>query len=498
MNRSPVTRISLGLVFVTCSILVTLDLLGFTPRQADALVESRVRLCEQLAAQAAASADRNDLASIRVSLQVAVRRNDDVISAALRSAGGRLLVAAGDHRMHWDPDPEERSRATHAEVPIYKGGEPWGALEVRFARGSNAGWLSEFWARPIVRLLLVVAITCFIAFMIYLRRTLKYLDPSAVIPTRVQAALDVMAEGVLLLDQKSHIVLANSTFAEWAHSTQVALLGKPASSLDWRDAVSGAVLADFPWMESIRESKPRTRAPLLLATGPDELRSVMVNVAPVLDGWGRAKGAIATFDDVTELEQKGAALELAMKELQASQEEIRLQNEELQVLVKRDPLTGVSNRRSFLETFDHHFDVARREGHEVCCIMVDIDHFKNVNDSYGHATGDVVIRSMAAALQGAVPSVEQVCRYGGEEFVLLLLDCAVDQALEVAERLRRQVEKTDFSSVPVTASFGVSSITFGAKNPSELINEADEALYVSKETGRNKVTRWTRGQGTAG
>jgi diguanylate cyclase (GGDEF)-like protein len=105
---------------------------------------------------------------------------------------------------------------------------------------------------------------------------------------------------------------------------------------------------------------------------------------------------------------------------------------------------------------------------------------------------------MAAALQSAVPSVEQVCRYGGGEFVLLLLDCAVEQALEVAERLRRQVEKTDFSSVPVTASFGVSSITFGAKNPSELINEADEALYVSKETGRNKVTRWRRGQGTTG
>ena len=498
MNRSPVTRISLGLVFVTCSILVTLDLLGLMPRQSDALVESRVRLCEQLAAQAAASADRNDLASIRVSLQVAVRRNPDVISAGLRSASGRLLVAAGDHRMHWDPDKADRSRATHAEVPIYKGGEPWGALEVRFARGTSGGWLQSLWARPIVRLLVVVSITCFIAFLIYLRRTLKYLDPSAVIPTRVQAALDVMAEGVLLLDQNARIVLANSTFADWAHSTQVALLGNSAASLDWRDTGSGESATDFPWMESIRESKPCTRAPLLLATGQDEVRSIMVNVAPVLDGWGRAKGAIATFDDVTELEQKGAALELAMKELQASQEEIRLQNEELQVLVKRDPLTGVSNRRSFLETFDDHFDVARREGHEICCVMVDIDHFKNVNDTHGHATGDAVIRSMADALQGAVPTVEQVCRYGGEEFVLLLLDSNIDQAFEAAERLRRQIEKSGFAAVPITASFGVSSITFGAKNPSELINEADEALYVSKETGRNRVTRWSRGQGSAG
>ena len=115
---SPLIRISLGLVVVTSSIIVGLDFFGFVPDPTRDLVESRIQLCETLAIHAASSADHNDLASIRSSLQVAVRRNKDVLSAGMRSADGRLLVTAGNHQALWqDGSP---SRSTHASVPLFR------------------------------------------------------------------------------------------------------------------------------------------------------------------------------------------------------------------------------------------------------------------------------------------------------------------------------------------------------------------------------------------
>jgi diguanylate cyclase (GGDEF)-like protein/PAS domain S-box-containing protein len=490
VKRTPAARISLGLVFVTCSIVVTLDLVGLTPTGRSPEMELRARLCEQLAAQTAASVDRNDLGPVRLALQVAVRRNDDVLSAAVRSAKGRLLVAAGDHAMLWGTE-SSRARTTHVRVPIFKGGDEWGALEVRFADAEALGLGEALWERPVIKLVLAIGATCFVAFLFYLRRTLKHLDPSSVIPTRVQVALDVMQEGVLLLDQQERIVLANEAFARWAGVSPAELLGEQASRLDWRVPESGDPATRLPWTQAIREAQPRTRSPLALAMRDGGTRSIMVNVAPVLDGWDRAKGAIATFDDVTELEERGARLERAMKQLQESQEEIRLQNEELQVLARRDPLTGVANRRAFVEDFEERFGVAKREGQSLACIMVDIDHFKNVNDSHGHAMGDSVIRAVAETLQVSVVSIDHVCRYGGEEFCVMLTGADVGDACEFAEATRRRIESPAFTRVPVTASFGVSTIGSGARSPAELINQADEALYASKERGRNRVTCWS-------
>lgn len=486
----PLLRISFGLVLLTASILISLDLLGFMPAPAGTEVESRIRLCEMLASQTAPAAERNDLASLRAALQVAVRRNDDVLSAGLRAPNGRLLVASGDHRALWSPEAAEGSTSSHVRLPMFKNGKPWATIEVRFEELDPVGGLAGLWQRPLLRLIGMVSALGFVAYLVYMRKTLRHLDPSAVIPTRVQAALDVMAEGVLLLDQQERIVLANAAFAERLGRPPAKLLGVKASALGWKRPDPPRALEAYPWVEAIRKSKASTGTILRIEAGPDEERVFAVNGSPVLDGWERPKGAIVTFDDVTELERKTAELEEALVEIEKSQDEIRLQNQELEILAKQDPLTGVANRRAFFEWLDRQFAVAQRDGRSMSCLMADIDRFKDINDTEGHSTGDEVIRRIAEGLNSEMRSSDLVCRYGGEEFCIILPALPIEAAAAVAERLRRKVELPGFTRVPVTVSFGVSSSAFGATKPGDLINQADEAMYASKQAGRNRVTRW--------
>ena len=490
---TPVLRISLGLAILTCAILVLMDLLGVIPEPRDVELDSRIRLCETLAAQVTPAIAKDDFASIRAVLLVAVRRNDDVLSAGLRAAHGRLMVSAGEHRRHWDPEVADHSTSTHVQIPMYKGPTRWATLEVRFKglrEAGATGLLAALWERPLIRLLLGVGVLGFLSYVVYMRRTLRHLDPSAVIPTRVQAALDVMAEGVLLLDQNERIVLANQAFAARLGRSPESLLGAKASSLGWRSPSGSAVLPEFPWWEAIREARTSTGVSLCIEPEAGERRVFVLNVAPVLDGWGKPKGAIATFDDVTELEQQKAALERAMSELEKSQDEIRLQNQELETLAKRDPLTGVANRRAFMEWFEAQFAQARGEGSELSCVMVDIDHFKRINDTHGHATGDEVIRRLAELLSTAVRSTDAVCRYGGEEFCIALPGASSQVAAKVAERLCGKARSPGFTRVPMTVSFGVASVKSGAASLAELLEQSDRALYASKESGRDRVTRW--------
>jgi diguanylate cyclase (GGDEF)-like protein/PAS domain S-box-containing protein len=324
-----------------------------------------------------------------------------------------------------------------------------------------------------------------------MKRTLRYLDPSAVIPTRVQAALDVMVEGVMLVDDEERVVLVNAALAQQLGRSPSSLMGMNASTLGWKLPEGADPGQAPPWIEAIREARTSTNVSMRLQTDEGE-RIFGVNGSPVLDGWGNPTGAIATFDDLTELEEKTRELERTLVLLEKSQYEIRLQNEQLQVEASHDPLTGIANRRAFMEAVELAFEVAQEADRNCCCIMVDIDHFKKVNDTYGHATGDDVIRRVAEALGTQVKPGDCVSRYGGEEFCIVLPDVNITAATQIAERIRKKIEAPRFASIPVTVSLGVSSIVFGATTANELIAQADEALYASKEGGRNLVTRWDR------
>ena len=157
-----------------------------------------------------------------------------------------------------------------------------------------------------------------------------------------------------------------------------------------------------------------------------------------------------------------------------------------------DALTGLNNRRQFESRLSQETATAKRKNKPLCCIMLDIDHFKKVNDTYGHAAGDFVLKNVANVISREVREYDIASRYGGEEFCILLPDTNIEEAEFVAQRLRTAVEKTDID-VPdlgvlnVTISVGVSKFEKTYENPEILHQKADIALYEAKRAGRNRV-----------
>jgi diguanylate cyclase (GGDEF)-like protein/PAS domain S-box-containing protein len=489
-HASPVVRLSAGLVTVTCTILLIADLAGIVPRLPDDLTRERIQLCEQLGMRAAVAASRDDLVAIRSALTLAVRQNEGILSAALRGENGTLLVERGDHRGLWRPTHEEGSTATHVRIPLFRDGHPWATLEVRFSQVGYAGLPAALWSRPLLRLLVIVIVLGFVGYLLYLRRSLRYLDPSSVIPARVQSTLDVMTEGVILVDEQERIVMANAAFTERFAPGSTSILGVSASTLGWYDANGATRSVDLPWQQTLANGRPCTGTSLRFRTADERSLVFTVNAAPVLDGWGRPKGSIVTLDDVSELEEKKAQLEEALAEIEKSRDEVRLQNEELEQLARKDPLTGIANRRAFMSLAEDLFRVFHSSRGKLSLLMVDIDHFKRINDKHGHSIGDEVIRRIAEALALEVRAADSVCRYGGEEFCIVLPNTMLDGAVVVAERIRNKIRLPGFARVPVTASFGVSSLECGADALKDLIDQADQALYAAKRAGRDRVGRF--------
>jgi diguanylate cyclase (GGDEF)-like protein len=166
-------------------------------------------------------------------------------------------------------------------------------------------------------------------------------------------------------------------------------------------------------------------------------------------------------------------------------------------LSRRESLTGCFNRRAFHELFPREVERARRLGQGVSLVFLDIDHFKAINDRYGHETGDRVLQQLAVRLQALVRETDLLFRWGGEEFVILLAHTAAHDAPALAERIRSAVADRPFlereysRSIVVTVSVGTAGSTSYPVDPDALLARADAACYRAKELGRNRVVAET-------
>jgi len=183
------------------------------------------------------------------------------------------------------------------------------------------------------------------------------------------------------------------------------------------------------------------------------------------------------------------------QELEDREKQLSQMNDKLLHISLTDGLTGVDNRRALEQRLHEMFEHSLRLHEPIACVMCDIDHFKKVNDTYGHAAGDAVLKQFAEILKDAAREIDRVGRYGGEEFLMLLPGTVLDSAVTFAERVRQRVEENTFSfeggTLKRTVSLGVASWPHPKIEGREaMLKAADDALYVAKEMGRNRVVRF--------
>lgn len=487
---TPIFWMSLGLVSLTLSILLISDLMvGLIPDQAAQIFTYRQKYSEAMAVQYSLLAQREDDQAIQQALDLLVERNADIQSVALVLESGEIMAQAGPHGALWNQPSGDPSTPDHIQVPIFNGDLQWGTLQLRFPPLDTGAWanvLDNAW----VRFLALVMVYGFLGYFLYMKRTLRQLDPSSVVPMRVQAAFDVLAEGVVFLDGDDRIVLANRAFGLIVDVDPSDLIGNTLDRFEWTSPDPANPLITYPWKTARQDKSLNLDVPLVWERMGQTVKKFRVNCTPIFGERKQVRGILVSFNDVTELE--GTIQELELSKI------------ELEKLAHRDPLTGCCNRRALFEAFEDQWEKTRHDGTDMVCIMADIDHFKSYNDRFGHAVGDQVIQVVAQVLSTALRPLDIIGRYGGEEFCILLPGQTSAEGMLVAERLRENIERLASKAIrttsgkSITMSFGVSAASLGASNHMELVAQADHALYAAKEGGRNRVEQWTVDESVAG
>lgn len=189
--------------------------------------------------------------------------------------------------------------------------------------------------------------------------------------------------------------------------------------------------------------------------------------------------------------QQNDELGFATKMFNQMVAELKLSHTKLEQLATTDALTQLANRKQIMKRLFKHFEYYQRYTAEFSILMIDIDHFKKINDTYGHLTGDAVLMQVAKIFQETLRNVDIAGRYGGEEFLVILAETSGEQAMRTAERIRQAVENHTFSfatsSIKATISIGVARILENEKDENSLVSRADQALYQAKAKGRNRV-----------
>ena len=477
---------------LTLSIILMGDLFGLIPKKDELVLDSRKKVCEILSVQLSIAKSQSNNTLIETSLENFVTRNEDVIAASMSTVNGKVVSEYGVFEKIGTDTKKDVSSNDLITVPIYAGDKRWGYVNVEFVSIYPNG-IVPLMKESLVGVLLFVAFFGFIGYVFILRRALHVLDPKAVVPDRVRKAFNTLSEGVLILDNKEHIMMANESFAKHLNKLPESLVGLKASDLKWKRRKEDQDEL-LPWICSIKEGVSKIGDALNLSTPNIGVRSISINSAPILDEKGKIRGALVTFDDITEVEETNILLENAVTTLQQNDVDIRLKNEELEVLATRDPLTGCYNRRAFFDLFEDAYQHAITAGIPLSVFMADIDLFKSINDNYGHAVGDEVIRMVAEILNSCETEGAIVGRYGGEEFCIVLPNTDLVEAKEIAEKLRLQIHRTSQGfcgeNTSITSSFGVAAFDDKGMDPSELLECADKAMYVAKRRGRNRVVCW--------
>jgi len=457
---------------------------GMIPFENNQTQRDRQDISKQLAAGVSSYLSNKDNNGLNKSCRAALIQVPSLKSLSIVRFDGMVLYASPDHNRHWHLKPEDPSNINQIRVPLDRGNKTFAELEIAFESASTSYGPAIFkWAL----LLLVGFALNFGSFSFFLTRALKVLDPKSAVPKRVRNTLDTIVGGVVILDAQGKMLLVNESFTKSMELTTDELLGQTLSHLPWRRDTS----EEWPWDFALRENEQKTAVKVHLTVGAEKELSFVVNATPVLDGDERVSGALISFEDITVMESQRTDLLQALSDLETSKEQIRRQNEVLHELASRDGLTGALNRRALFERIEAIWATRNQGDRGIITIMMDVDHFKKLNDQHGHAAGDAVLKDLVKTVQRLIGDCATLARYGGEEFCVTMDSATVDEGVAMAERIRAGIEQYLADPYKVTASIGVSSSVFGAPNLQSQIEQSDRGLYAAKHGGRNGVRCWT-------
>jgi len=309
-------HLALGLAFLAVSALFAASMFELIPDRVGAMRAGRTALAELAAVHTTLAGE--DAAATAATLRFMVERNPDLRSVALRRADGEVLAMAGEHARYWTLAADGPSTDDQVLVPIMDGSRRWGQLELAFVP-INTFTLFGLVEIPWLPLAGFLLLSCTCGFWFYLGRVLKHLDPSQAVPTRVRSALDTLAEGLLVVDRKQNIVLANQAFATLVGETSATLVGRKTGTLGWMTADGRPLdIERAPWLDAMRDGQVKRSVTLHLNDAAGERHVFSANCAPVIGGDGKAGGVLVSLDDVTDIERSKAELAVARDDAEAA------------------------------------------------------------------------------------------------------------------------------------------------------------------------------------
>jgi len=315
-----------------------------------------------------------------------------------------------------------------------------------------------------------------VAGMIFAWCTLRFqlLD---LVPVARDMLIEVMPDGMLVLDEFNRVVDINPAAKKLFKVNEAPCIGRPAAAL----------FRNWPELLRIFDEHIVGRSEIIM----DELdrKHAELDIKKVVDRHGRSSGRVVTIRDISERKRAEEDSRTANERLRFQLTEIETLQSKLREQAIRDSLTGLYNRRYLDEMLERELARARRDRMPVCVVMMDIDRFKSFNDTYGHGSGDALLRALGRTFKAQTRARDIVCRYGGEEFILVLPGITAERAFSRIEQLRSEFANTGIpfrgQILRTTLSGGIVTFPDQGGTADEILRAVDRALYAAKAAGRD-------------
>ncbi|MEO1524420.1 MAG: response regulator [Planctomycetota bacterium] len=300
-------QLAFGLTTIVTTTLMVLVTFGFGPDAHQATREGRKRLTEAIAINSSIQLSQNDLQRIETVLNAMVERDPQLLSAAVIRSGGVKVIEVGDHTEFWSNETEY-STDSEIQVPLVSSGATWGMVQFRFTPIESTS-LASLLQNPWTKFIGLGGLVAFALFSLFLRYTLKQLDPKKAIPKRVQFALDNIAEGLLVTDKRGRVLLANEAFTSWTDRRPEQLIGMDARHFAW--GVADESDDNFPWLRALAEERAQANFMMGLVDVGGNALTLVAHSSPLLGNDGQYRGVMTSFEDITTLEHHKVELSKA-------------------------------------------------------------------------------------------------------------------------------------------------------------------------------------------